>query len=66
MSGQHITMDEEEIKLIEKYKEKFGCVPPVAFLHPKESKKIIREALGSNRPFCEADIKEDWELVLAR
>lgn len=61
MNDQHITMDGEEIELIEKYEEKFGCVPPVAFLDPPTSKKMIRESLGSNCPFSESDIREDWE-----
>jgi len=52
-------MDDKEAKLIDKYEEKFGCVPPVAFLDPKTSKKMIRESLGSNRPFSEADFNED-------
>ena len=59
MSDQHITMDDKEAKLIDEYEEKFGCVPPVAFLDPKTSKKMIRESLGSNRPFSEADFNED-------
>ena len=65
MSDQHITIDDEEMELIEKYEKIFGCVPPVAFLDPQTSKKMIRESLGSNRPFCEADINEDWEQALA-
>ena len=62
MRKHHITMDAEEARLIEKYEEKFGGVPPVAFLDPPTSKKMIRESLSSNRPFSEADFKEDWEL----
>jgi len=54
-------MDNIEMKLIDKYEEKFGCVPPVAFLDPKTSKKMIRESLVSNRAFSEADFSEDWE-----
>ncbi len=61
MSDQRITMDSIEMKLIDKYEEKFGCVPPVAFLDPKTSKKMIRESLVSNRAFSEADFNEDWE-----
>jgi hypothetical protein len=61
MNDKHITMDGEEIELIEKYEEKFGSVPPVAFLDPPTSKKMIRESLDSNRPFSESDISEDWE-----
>ena len=59
MSGQHITIDDEEMELIEKYEQKFACVPPVAFLDPPTSKKKIRASLRSNRLFCEGDIKED-------
>ena len=61
MGEQHITMDDVEMKLIDKYEEKFGCVPPVAFLDPRTSKKMIRESLGSNRSISEADFNEDWE-----
>ncbi len=61
MSDQHITMDDKEAKLIDKYEEKFGCMPLVAFLDPQTSKKMIRESLGSNRPISEADFSEDWE-----
>ena len=61
MGEQHITMDDVEMKLIDKYEEKFGCVPPVAFLDPQTSKKMIRESLGSNRPISEADFNEDWK-----
>ncbi len=65
MNDQHITMDGEEMELIEKYEERFGCVPPVAFLDPPTSKKMMRGSLGSNRPFSECDISENWELGLA-
>jgi len=61
MSDQDITIDDEEMELIDKYEERFGCVPPVAFLDPPTSKKKIGESLRSNRPFCESDIKEDGE-----
>jgi len=40
MRKHHITMDAEEARLIEKYEEKFGGVPPVAFLDPPTSKKM--------------------------
>jgi hypothetical protein len=61
MNDHQITMDGEEMELIEKYERKFGCVPPVAFLDPPTSKKMIKESLRSNRPFNESDISEDWE-----
>jgi hypothetical protein len=66
MNDQQVTMDGEEMELIEKYERKFGCVPPVAFLDPPTSKKMIRESLRSNRPFSESDVSEDWESGLAR
>ena len=65
MNDQQVTMDGEEMELIEKYERKFGCVPPVAFLDPPTSKKMIRESLRSNRPFNESDISEDSESGLA-
>ena len=65
MNDQQITVDGEEMELIEKYEGKFGCVPPVAFLDPPTSKKMIRESLRSNRPFSESDISEDWKTDLA-
>jgi hypothetical protein len=40
-------------------------VPPVAFLDPPTSKKMIRESLISNRPFNESDINDDWEFSVA-
>jgi hypothetical protein len=61
MNDHQITMDGEEMELIEKYERKFGCVPPVAFVDPPTSKKMIKESLRSNRPFNESDISEDWE-----
>ncbi len=66
MSDQHIMIDGKEVELIEQYEENFGCVPPVAFLDPPTSKKMIRKSLSSNRPFNESDISDDWEFSLAR
>jgi hypothetical protein len=42
-NSEHITMDGEEVKLLEKYEQKFGETPPIAFVDPETSKKMMRK-----------------------
>ena len=42
---EHVTMDGEEWELLERYEAHFGETPPVAFLHPNTSKRMIKAAL---------------------
>ena len=45
-----ITIDEEELDLIDLYEAEFKEVPFIAFLHPDVSKKLLRKALRSKEP----------------
>lgn len=54
---EHVTMDGTELRLLERYEERFGETPPVYFLAPKTSKRLIIDALRRNRPFNEKDLK---------
>jgi hypothetical protein len=51
------TMDDEERVLLEKYEARFGETPPVAFLDPITSKRLVKRALCNNRPFNEKDVE---------
>jgi hypothetical protein len=53
---EHVTMDGEEWELLERYEALFGETPPVAFLDPDTSKRMIKAALRKNRPFNEKDL----------
>jgi hypothetical protein len=50
---EHVTMDGEERVLLERYEAQFGETPPVAFLDPITSKRMIKRALRNNCPFDE-------------
>ena len=54
---EHVTMDGEERELLERYEAKFGETPPIAFLDPDTSKRMIKAALRKNRPFNEKDLE---------
>ena len=54
-----ITMDAEEMKLLDRYEKEFGETPPVAFLNPTTSKRLVRQALRAKRPFSENDLPSD-------
>ena len=56
-----VTMDAEEMRLLDLYEKEFGETPPVAFLDPKTSKKLVRQALKAKRPFSEDDLPSDSE-----
>ena len=53
---EHVTMDGEEWELLERYEAQFGETPPVAFLDPNTSKRMIKAAIRKNRPFNEKDL----------
>ena len=55
----HVTMDGLELQLLERYEVRFGETPPVHFLTPKISKKLIIDALRRNRPFNEKDVESE-------
>jgi hypothetical protein len=52
---ERVTMDGEELALLEQYEAQFGETPPVAFLDPDTSKRMIKTALRKKRPFSEKD-----------
>lgn len=56
MKIDEITMDAEEIILLDRYEKEFREVPPVAFLDPGLSKRLIKQALRSKTPFSEKDL----------
>jgi hypothetical protein len=58
---EHVTMDGEEWELLERYEAQFGETPPVAFLDPKTSKRMIKDALRNNLPFNEKDLESKLE-----
>jgi hypothetical protein len=61
MNEEHVTMDGEEWELLERYEAQFGETPPVAFLDPKTSKRMIKDALRNNLPFNEKDLESKLE-----
>ncbi len=61
MDTDNITMDAEEMRLLDRYEKEFGETPPVAFMYPKTSKKIIRQALATKKPFSEKDLGSGFE-----
>lgn len=61
-----VTIDGEELALLEKYEQAFGEVPPVAFLDPQTSKKLMRIALKSKRPITDNDLKSDLPSPIQR
>ncbi len=57
---------EKELDLLEEYEKKFNETPPVAFLDPNTSKKLMRKAINNGVPFNEKDLKKmDEEELLA-
>jgi hypothetical protein len=59
MIDEHITMDGEEIELLELYESQFGETPPVAFLDSETSKRMLLRAFQDNRPFNEKDVAQE-------
>ena len=62
----HVTMDGEELQLLERYEEQFGETPPIYFLAPETSKRMIIDALRRNRPFNEEDLEPESDFALIR
>jgi hypothetical protein len=60
---EHVTMDDEERVLLEKYEAQFGETPPVAFLDPISSKRLVKHALRNNRPFNEKDVEANLDAM---
>ena len=56
-------MDGEERVLLERYEAQFGETPPVAFLDPITSKRMIKRALRNNCPFNEKDFEAKLDVM---
>ena len=56
---EHVTMDGNEAKLLDRYEAQFGETPPIAFLDPQTSKRMMMDAIQNNRPFNEEDLESD-------
>ena len=56
---EHVTMDGNEAKLLDRYEAQFGETPPIAFLDPQTSKRMMMDAIRNNRPFNEKDLESD-------
>jgi hypothetical protein len=54
-----ITIDEEEMILIDRYEAIFKEIPFIAFLHPDESKRLLKKALKSKTPYKFEDIGKE-------
>jgi hypothetical protein len=54
---EHVTMDGNEAKLLDRYEAQFGEAPPIAFLDPQTSKRLMMDAIRNNRPFNEKDLE---------
>ena len=52
----HVTMDGNEAKLLDRYEAHFGETPPIAFLDPQTSKRMMMDAIQNNRPINEEDL----------
>ena len=63
---EHITMDGEEMELLERYEAQFGETPPVGLLDPQRSKRMIRDSLRNNRPFNLKDLESESDFSLIR
>ena len=56
---------EKEMDLMGLYQERFGEVPPIAFLDPETSEELMSQALASQKPFSEKDLKRmDYEELI--
>jgi hypothetical protein len=56
---EHVTMDGNEAKLLDRYEAQFGETPPIAFLDPQTSKRLMMDAIRNNRPFNEKDLESN-------
>jgi hypothetical protein len=66
IAHNHVTMDGEELQLLERYEEQFGETPPIYFLTPETSKRMIIDALRRNCPFNEEDLESESDFALIR
>ena len=57
---------EKELDLLKEYEKEFNETPPVAFLDPETSEKLMREAIKNGKPFDEKDLKrmDEEELII--
>jgi len=62
---EHVTMDGNEAKLLDRYEAQFGETPPIAFLDPQTSKRLMMDAIRNNRPFNEKDARRTRRSVLS-
>ena len=53
-----VTIDEEEMMLIDRYEAMFKEIPFIAFMHPDDSKKLLKKALKSKTPYKLDDIPD--------
>jgi hypothetical protein len=60
---EHVTMDGEEWDLLERYEAQFGETPPVAFLDPNTSKRMLKAALRKKHPFNEKDLESKLDAL---
>lgn len=56
MNNDELIMDADEIMLLDCYEKEFGITPPIAFLDPELSKKLMKQSLRSKMPFSEKDL----------
>ncbi|MFZ4537632.1 hypothetical protein [Propionivibrio sp.] len=54
--NDRMTIDGDEMMLLDRYEAEFKETPPVAFLDPALSKKLLKEALRSKTPFGEKEL----------
>ncbi|MBK7236329.1 MAG: hypothetical protein IPI02_12125 [Sterolibacteriaceae bacterium] len=57
-----VTIDEEEMMLIDLYEAKFKETPFIAFIHPDLSKQLLKRALKSNKPYKFEEIRNAVKL----
>ena len=53
-----VTIDAEEMRLISRYIAMFKEIPFVAFVHPDDSKQLLKKALEQKTPYEFDDIAE--------
>jgi hypothetical protein len=62
MIEEKMTMDGEEIELLEQYEAKFGETPPVFFMDSETSKRMLLHAIQNNKPFNENDVEQETKI----
>jgi hypothetical protein len=61
-----VTMDGNEAKLLDRYEAQFGETPPIAFLDPQTSKRLMMDAIRNNRPINEKDLRSTTTPAILR